>query len=132
MKLHSIKILAVFLLISTAFAGAYIEYFHVRSEGDNIVVEWKTGQETNIKNFVIERSNPPGAYSVIATIQPQGSNSVYSYVDKSAYKTSDMVFRYQLNIVDNNGQVTTVNEASISQNISGVKRTWGSIKAMFR
>ena len=38
----------------------------------------------------------------------------------------------QLLIVDNNMQTSSSQIVSVSPNISGVKRTWGSIKAMFR
>jgi len=43
-----------------------------------------------------------------------------------------MIFIYRLKIVDTNGQASYSNEVSVSHNVSGVKRTWGSIKAMFR
>ncbi|HED07323.1 MAG TPA: hypothetical protein ENI57_04320 [Ignavibacteria bacterium] len=126
------KLFFVFALISTAFAGAFLDYFHVRSEGDNVVVEWKTSKETNLDKFVVERKSPHGVFIELATVAPKGSNSFYNYTDKGAYKKTDLLFVYRLKIVDTNNQVTYSTEASISLSISGVKRTWGSIKAMFR
>ena len=132
MKYLAIKLIVVFLLISSAFAGAFIDYFHVRSIGEDSVIEWKTSQELNVNKFVIERRGPQTQFAEIKTIEPKGDNSFYSYTDKSIYKTNDYVFIYRLKIVDNNQQVSYSGEASISLSISGVKRTWGSIKAMFR
>lgn len=132
MKLSALKILAVILLITSAFAGAYLDYFHVRSEGDDAVIEWKTSQENNIKEFVVERRGPNTAFVELQKFAPKGDNSVYNFRDKSIYKPNDYIFIYRIKIVDNNGLATYSYEASVSMNISGIKRTWGSIKAMFR
>ena len=126
------KLLFAFVLISTAFAGAFLDYFNVRSEGDNVVVEWKTSLETNLDKFVVERRSPQSVFIELATIAPKGSNSFYNYTDKGAYKTTDLLFVYRLKIVDLDNTVTYSYEKSISLSVSGVKRTWGSIKAMFR
>ncbi len=134
MKITLNKIFVFLLLIATVFAGAYVYNFNVSNEGDNIKIEWNSGQETNLKDYVIQRSTAQAStqYSDIATILPQGSNSYYSYVDKAAYKTNDVFFFYRLKIEDNDGTVTYLDNKPISHSISAVKRTWGSIKAMFR
>lgn len=128
---HSLLII-ILLTIATIYAGAFLEYFHGKSEGDDIRLEWKTGEEVNLQNFKIERKTPQSSFVDIATISPKGSYSYYTYLDQSAYKTNDMVFIYRLKIVDTNGQSSYSNEVTVSHSVSGVKRTWGSIKAMFR
>ncbi len=80
----------------------------------------------------MERKTPQSSFVDITTIQPKGSNSYYTYLDQSAYKIENMLFIYRLKIVDTNGQASYSNEVSVSHSVSGVKRTWGSIKAMFR
>ena len=132
MKLSAFKTLVAILFVTSAFAGAYFDYFHVRSEGDDAVIEWKTSQENNIKNFVIERRGPKSAFTEIKTLDPKGDNSVYTFRDQSIYKQNDYIFIYRIKIVDNTGLATYSNEASVSLSISGIKKTWGSIKAMFR
>lgn len=123
----------IFLLLATAvFAGTFLEYFHGRSEGDDIRLEWKTREEVDLQNFKIERKTPQSSFVEITTIQPKGSNSYYSYLDQTTYKPTDMVFIYRLKIVATNGQASYSSEVTVSHNVSGVKRTWGSIKAMFR
>jgi hypothetical protein len=130
MKLSYIFLL--FLLTTIVFAGTFLEYFQGRSEDEDIRLEWKTREEVDLQNFRVERKTPQSSYVEIATIEPKGSNSYYTYLDQSAYKIQNMMFIYRLKIVDNNGQVSYSNEVSISHSVSGVKRTWGSIKAMFR
>lgn len=132
MKLSTLKFLFVFIIVSSTFASAFLDYFHVRSESDDAVIEWKTSQEINLKNFIIERRGPQSDFSEIKVFEPKGDNSFYSFRDKSIYKTKDYIFIYRIKIVDNDNQVNYSNEASVSLSISGVKRTWGSIKAMFR
>lgn len=123
----------VLLFITSIFGGAFLDYFHVWTQGENVVLEWRTQEEKDVKNFVIERKNPQGSFVSIATIQPKGSYSTYTYTDEAAYKMNDLIFVYRLKIVDNNSSSPTYsNPATVSPNISDVRRTWGSIKAMFR
>ncbi|MHB1686131.1 MAG: hypothetical protein ACYCVH_01970 [Ignavibacteriaceae bacterium] len=132
MKIILNSIFLFLVLIATVFASAIVSYFNVSNEGDNIKIEWNTGPETDLKDFVIQRKTIQSPdYTDITTIQPKGSNSYYSYVDRAAYKTNDVFFVYQLKIEDNDGTVSYL-EKPISHSISAVKRTWGSIKAMFR
>ncbi len=126
------QILLVLSIIGTSLAGAFMEYFHGRTEGENVKLEWKTGEESNLKNFVIERKTQQSSYVDLTTLQAKGDNSFYSYVDESVYKSSDYVFTYRLRIVDQDQRISYSSEVSVSPSISGVKRTWGSIKAMFR
>jgi hypothetical protein len=132
MKKKLFQVLLILSIIGTSLAGAFMEYFHARSEGENVKLEWKTSEESNLKNFVIERKTQQSSYVDISSILPKGNNSFYSYVDASVYKSSDYVFTYRLRIVDADQKISYSSEVSVSPNISGVKRTWGSIKAMFR
>ncbi len=128
-----IALYIIFLLaVGTAFAGAFMEFFYAKSENGNIKLEWKTSDESNLKQFVIERRTAQGGFISLQTMAPKGSNSFYTYLDEAAYKTQDVVFSYRLKIVDNDGSISYSNERYVSHSISGVKRTWGSIKAMFR
>ena len=131
-----VKKIALYILFiftaSTAFGGAFLELFQAKSESGNIKLEWKTSDESNLKSFIIERRTAQGEYVYLQTITPKGSNSYYTFVDEAAYKTQDLVFSYRLKIVDNDGSSSYSVERYVSHSISGVKRTWGSIKAMFR
>jgi hypothetical protein len=132
MKITIKSVLPVLFVIATTFGGAYLDYFHGSSEDDNIRLEWKTGDENNINHFAIERKTFQTSFIEITSIDPKGSNSIYSYVDQSAYKPNAMIFIYRLKIVDNDNQVSYSSEITVSHSVSGVKHTWGSIKAMFR
>lgn len=132
MKMKLSYLLVILCLTTAILAGTFLEYFQGRSEGEDIRLEWKTREEVNLQHFKVERKTPQSEFVEISTIQPKGSNSYYTYLDQSAYKIQTILFTYRLKIVDNNAQVSYSNEVSISHSVSGVKRTWGSIKAMFR
>ncbi len=132
MKITLNSLILLLVLAVTVFAGAIVNSFSVSNLGDNIQIEWSTGQESNLKDFIIQRKTIQSPnYTDIATIQPKGNYSEYSYIDRAAYKTNDVFYLYRLKIEDNDGS-TSYLEQSISHSISAVKRTWGSIKAMFR
>lgn len=127
------KIIALLLVIqvSVVFAGVYLSSFEVRSDGSNVVLTWQTQSETNLSHFVVERKPANGEFIELAYIQPE-SDKDYQFIDESAYKVMDSYYVYRLKIVDSNGTVTFSKDESILHQVSGVKRTWGSIKALFR
>ncbi len=129
-----IKILSIFMvLMITAIAGGYIEFFTARSNSGNIKIEWKTRSEANLNNFVIERKTLNTGFIQVSTVQAKGDNSYYYFIDENVYKSQgDLVFIYRLKLIDNDNTVSYSNEITVSHSVSSVKRTWGSIKAMFR
>lgn len=128
----SFTTLVFFSLITLVFAGATLEFFRGRSESDKVILEWKSREESAVKEFVIERKSLNSDYIPIGTVQPKGNNSYYTYIDQTAFKSLGSIYYYRLKIIDYNGTVSYSNEISILHSVSSVKRTWGSIKAMFR
>jgi len=122
----------LFLGLVLAVAGTVVEYFTAQSQSDNVVIRWKTTDETGVQKFIIERStNQSGEFLKLAEIAPKGNNSIYEYVDASAFKQTDNIYFYRLRVVTNNGSFY-VGPITVFHRVSSVKRTWGSIKAMFR
>jgi hypothetical protein len=118
-------------------AGATIVGTPTASSDGNgdVTINWQTSEEVGVKEFQITRCSPPSQdYITIGNVAARGSNSKYTFLDKNAYKTtSDLFFRYKILILDNDGNPTLGSfEVPVIQNLSGYKRTWGSIKAMFR
>ncbi len=122
------------MFASFAFAGAIREgTMQARSDGSNVTIQWGSMDESSVKEFVIERrSGTAGEFISIAVIAKQGSNSFYEFVDKSAFKSTGSVYQYRIKIISSSGGTEFSNVITISHNVSGVKRTWGSLKAMFR
>jgi hypothetical protein len=128
------KVVFFLILISTALANVSLEFFRGWNDGEYIKLEWKIepGEEIKIKQFEVWRATTQTPYAKIETILPEDGKDFYTYVDKNAYKPIDMVFKYKIIFVEKNGQTSESHEYIVGSNPSGVKRTWGSIKAMFR
>ncbi len=123
----------LFSLAVSTFAGAYLSYFHVRSDENNIVLNWQTTQEINLKEFAIERRSSDGPFVEIGNVKAIGNNSVYTFIDENAFKTTDALYVYRLKIIDNGSTTPTYSsEVAVSHKTTDIKRTWGSIKALFR
>lgn len=113
------------------YAGVELINFTAKSQNGNVILNWQTAAETNLKHFVVERKSIDGNFFEIAVVEPK-SDKNYQYVDQSAFKTLDAVYSYRIKIVDNDGSVSYSGIQSVYHNVSSVKRTWGSIKALFR
>ncbi len=134
MKKMISKIILIILFagqISLIFAGVVLTFI-AKSEGGDIVLEWQTAQETGLKEFIVQRKTLNSKFIDLAKVNPKGDNSLYTYRDESAYKITNAFFIYRLKIVDTDGNSFYSPKVSVSLNISSVKRTWGSIKALFR
>jgi hypothetical protein len=139
MKKHSTVILLIILsCIATIYASVELS-LAVKSNGDSASLSWSVSGVTlsDQQKFSIQRKTPQTDYQELTTIPAYSSTYSYSYTDKTAYKTSDVLYTYRIQLVDASanfsynyvyGSVT--GGALIST--SSVKKTWGSIKAMFR
>lgn len=127
-------ITCLFLLaIGVLYAATELQYFTARSESDAILLEWKTGTEENLNRFEVERSaSEPNNFIHIGTVSAIGSNSYYYFRDEMAMHNSAPIYYYRLKLVDNNSGYVYSNTITVTHIISGVRSTWGSIKAIFR
>jgi hypothetical protein len=110
-----------------------------RSDGNNITVQWATDDESGVKEFSIERrAGTSGDFIEIGTLTPKGNGSFYEFIDQSAFKagsTPDIaadLYQYRLRIINTDNTFSYSSVISVSHTVSSVKRTWGSLKAMFR
>ncbi len=103
------------------------------SDGSNIVLRWNTEDETNVEKFNIERrSGRTGNFIQIASINPKGV-SLYEYIDNTAFRSTATIYQYIIKIKFSSGiPEQEIGPVTVSHSVNSVKRTWGSIKAMFR
>ena len=139
-KMRKFRVLKIFALIvfitSVVFAGVTLQYFTAKTQGEGILIEWKTADEGGAVSFEIERSaQNPNNFIYITTINAAGNNSYYSYQDntvESSSPTSNSIYYYRLKCNYSGGSPTYTNYISVVHTLSGIKSTWGSIKAIFR
>ena len=133
-------LLASTILLMAFATASTVTFSDVRgtSESDGILLQWSTSQESGIKDFAIEKaSQMNNKFFEIGEVTPTGAGSVYQYTDKQIYKTSSAsVFVYRIRADGYDNSVTYSKSITVTYEFSGLsgvaKRTWGSIKAMFR
>ena len=130
------KLLISLIILSfvTLYANVLISSFTATSRNGNVVVSWQTTAENDLKNYVIARKTVKGNFFIdIAEIAPKADKN-YEYIDQTAYKATDAVYVYQLKAVYNSSTTPEIlGETSVVHSVSDVtKRTWGSIKELFR
>jgi hypothetical protein len=133
---------AVLFFIVLVFSGALASAGEIRdgslsanSNGTNITIRWVSENETGVARFEIERkSGVNGSFISLAPIALRGDNSVYEYLDDSAFRVfTESIYQYQIKVVFLNGSAPVIyGPITVRHDVSSVRRTWGSIKAMFR
>ena len=126
--------ITVFVIYSVAF-GDIIKNgsLQAQSDGANVILQWTTEDESNVARFEVERrTGTDGSFLSIATIDIKGP-SQYEFVDYSVFRKSSTIYQYRLKIVFKvNDSPVYAGPVTVSHTVSSVRRTWGSIKAMFR
>lgn len=118
-----------FIFADTIVAPPGLQY---QSTGESIILTWETTSEVNLKHFVVKRRALDGEFVQIATVEPR-SDHKYEFVDRSVYKSESSVYKYLVVIIENDGRENgVVGEVSVAPDLTSVRRTWGSIKALFR
>ncbi len=132
-----IRLLLFLAFTATIFAAAEITSFSASQNNESTDLTWTTnGQETAQEEFILNRSSSNGSFTYLATV-PTNINSPghYQYEDNQLFKTTDQFYTYQVILVDKSDTKNWISSQKASVvigNLSGIKRTWGSIKAMFR
>ena len=98
---------------------------------DNIVLRWKSVDESAVSAYIIERSTDNFNFNSIGSVSPRGNNTEYKFIDSNIFKTAARTFYYRLQIQKKDGTFIFTKVVHLSPRISGVKQTWGSIKAIF-
>lgn len=130
---YIVSILMPLIVIGVLYAATDLQYFTARSDSDAILLEWKTGFEDNLNRFEVERSaSEPNNFIHIGNVSAIGNNSYYYYRDEVTMNSPAPIYYYRLKLVDNNGGYVYSNTITVTHIISGVRSTWGSIKAIFR
>jgi hypothetical protein len=126
--------IAVAVIVATAYAVVIKDKPVAYSNGSDIVVRWSTVDESGVQRFdILRRAGTSGDFTVITSIdQLKGNNSTYEFVDKSVFKISSGIYQYKIRVINGQNPAPETDPVTVSHVSSAAKRTWGSIKAMFR
>ncbi len=124
-------LLGVFLYPAQAETNA-LRDFKASTVGQEVHLEWYSNAENNITEFRIQRSFDGINFRTIYQIPPKGSYSKYTYIDSDLFKNEIKVVHYRIEVAFRDGHTEWSKVELATLSFSGLRRTWGSIKAMFR
>lgn len=127
------------LAVASATAGdVALQSFQARSLGKSVSVEWRSGTEQGVVRYEIERAGADGTFRLVAGVNAKGNGQNYQFTDDEAFGKRDeqsMIqsnLTYRLRIVRDDRSQSYSNTVVVTHSVSGIKRTWGMIKEMFR
>ena len=121
------------LMVGTVLASVVFSRFEARTEENDIVVTWEASVETDVREYVLERRTAFDSQFVeMARMNVHGANSPYIYRDERLFKVEAEQVSYRLRMIGSGGSLLGVTDPiTVDYTPTAVRRTWGSIKAMF-
>lgn len=133
---HFFLIASLLLLTGASlFSGLVrISEFEIRNEGSDFVVSWKTEVEEDVRSFEIQRRTPTSNEQFVRVYDApgHGPDRAYAFRDTQVYKSGSEKLDYRLEVVYTNGVREVLRVQSMNYTSTAVRRTWGSLKAMFQ
>jgi hypothetical protein len=77
--------------------------FTAEPQGANVVLNWETGDATNVSSFLIERSLDGSYFSTIGSVAFSSLFSTYSFTDADILVVNSSIYYYRLTIIDDDG-----------------------------
>lgn len=118
-------------------SGLRLSFFKVERESSAFVLAWQAIEESGVREYEVHRRTNSSAGNEFvrinaSPIRAHGVNKAYRFVDDQVFKTGMEMVEYRLEIVFADG--TRQVSSAITQNYTStaIRRTWGSIKAMFQ
>lgn len=105
---------------------------------NEIRIEWTVQQESGVMHYELLRKMVRDAEFVpLATIDVKPASNQpnhYTFLDRNVFRSSANTepVVYELNVVFTNGERRFIGQAEVNYTSTAVRRTWGSIKAMFQ
>ncbi|MCC5933843.1 MAG: hypothetical protein JJU35_06310 [Balneolales bacterium] len=105
---------------------------------NEIKIEWTVQQESGVMHYELLRKMVRDSdFTPVATIDvrpPSSQPNLYTYLDRNVFRNSGNTepVVYELNVVFTNGERRFIGQAEVNYTSTAVRRTWGSIKAMFQ
>lgn len=133
--MYRTKLLILFIavLVTAVYANIVFLEYTATPATNKVTLTWVTKSEPKISRFMIYRSSDDKTFNEIGSVSAKGVGVQYKYVDENVIFKGSETFFYKVSAVDSKDSMIEETESLIvNPNISGIFRTWGAIKAMFR
>ncbi len=122
------------LFFVAASPGVQLDFFHLEKEESAFVLRWQSENESGVRHFELYRKTPlsEDRFVKIHTISTHGVGRPYEFRDSQVFKDASETVTYSLEAVLTGGERLTFEKVSAEYTSTALRRTWGSIKAMFQ
>ncbi len=133
MKTALVAFLAI-LITGAALSDVRLKYFNVDRDGNALAATWETEQENQVQRFeVFRKAGFDADFVLVGQSNGHGINLQYKVMDDQVYKVGSSDFiDYRLEVVFDNGVRKRLAEKKVNYTSTAIRRSWGSIKAMFQ
>ncbi len=124
-------------LVSFGFTGtvndALLDYFTIEESNGDFIATWETVREDNVRAFELHRKTPHtnNEFVLIKELTPHGIAKQYLVRDTQVFKNGGELIDYRLQVVLDDGSRQILSTKTVNYTPTAIRRTWGSIKAMF-
>jgi hypothetical protein len=133
MRKTTILIVLIVTFVLAAYANFIFLEYTATPATNKVTLSWLTKSEASVSKFVILRSTDDDVFNEIGSVTAKGAGNQYKYIDENVIFKGNQTFFYKLRALNSNNSIVEETESLIvNPNISGIFRTWGAIKAMFR
>ncbi len=133
MRRYLLHIFFLLLFAVPVFAGSIFSEYSAEPQQDRVEIKWTTKSEIDADHFTVLRSNDNQTFIQLKTVNCEGPGTTYRYIDKDIVFKSVEPKYYKIKVYKKNGELLEETDTMIVHpNISGIFRTWGAIKALFR
>lgn len=122
------------IIVGTAFSSVRLSFFNLEKENNDLIISWQTTTEDGVSHFELQRRTQfsNNQFVDVASVNAHGVGKPYRYLDDQVYKTVSEQVDYRLEVVYVNGVREELGTKSVNYTPTAIRRTWGSIKAMFQ
>lgn len=107
----------------------------VAREGSATVLSWTVSMERNVSAYEIRRRAPftNGEFTVLGVMPAHGANRPYQFRDNSLFSNDNAnQVDYLVVAIFTDGGRFDLFQVPVNYASTGLRRTWGSLKAMFQ
>jgi hypothetical protein len=131
---HSASIFFILLLfVSLAFANFIFLEYSANPSNNSVLIEWITKSESGVFKFTVLRSIDDQNFIEIGTVTAEKAGYNYTFTDNNVLFKDSQTFFYKLKAVrSDDSMIEETQSLIVNPNISGIYRTWGAIKELFK
>ncbi|NNE36042.1 MAG: hypothetical protein HKN13_12440 [Rhodothermales bacterium] len=119
--------------VSSPFESIRLKYFNVTEEGKSFILTWESAEEDAVLAYELERKTTfsNNEFLLVKELPTKGADVQYMHRDDQIFKAGGDVVDYRLMAIHSSGAREILVTKSVNYTPTALRRTWGSIKAMF-